>query len=87
MNYRNAKVFRNGGSQAVRLPAAFQFQCSDVWVFRRPGTDDVVLSPRPPDWTLFLDELRLLPPDPQFMTALEPSVPSPAPHPEHGACG
>jgi antitoxin VapB len=46
---RTAKVFMNNRSQAVRLPKEFQFSTSEVFI-RRQG-EDVVLSPRPTDWS------------------------------------
>lgn len=42
-----AKVFKNGNSQAVRLPKEFQFDVSEVQIFRRG--DEVVLKERPRD--------------------------------------
>ena len=39
-----AKLFNNGGSQAVRLPAEFRFDCEEVDVRRDTVTGDVVLS-------------------------------------------
>ncbi|HVC11650.1 MAG TPA: AbrB/MazE/SpoVT family DNA-binding domain-containing protein, partial [Burkholderiales bacterium] len=36
-----AKVFKSGNSQAVRLPKAFQFDATEVEIFRRG--DEVVL--------------------------------------------
>lgn len=38
-----AKLFRHGGSQAVRLPKAFRFEGDEVEVSRRG--DKVILSP------------------------------------------
>jgi antitoxin VapB len=46
-----AKVFQTGGSQAVRLPAAFRFDVPEVYVRRDPATGDVILSRRPTDWS------------------------------------
>ena len=40
---RRAKLFWNGGSQAVRLPVEFRFAGDEV-VIRREG-DEVVLAP------------------------------------------
>jgi len=51
---RTAKVFLNNRSQAVRLPKDFQFSTSEVFI-RKEGSD-VVLSPRPADWSSYLDE-------------------------------
>ena len=42
----------NNRSQAVRLPKEFQFRTPEVFI-RRVG-DDVVLSPRPADWSSYL---------------------------------
>jgi antitoxin VapB len=51
---RRAKIFMNNRSQAVRLPKDFQFKTEEVFI-RKEGTD-VVLSPRPSDWSLYLTE-------------------------------
>lgn len=51
---RKAKIFRNNRSQAVRLPKEFQFKTQQVFI-RRVGKD-VVLSPRPLDWSSYLAE-------------------------------
>ena len=50
-----AKLFRNGRSQAVRLPAEFRFPGSEVYVRRDPSTGDVILSRRPDSWQDFFD--------------------------------
>lgn len=44
-----AKIFMNNRSQAVRLPREFQFKTREVFI-RKQG-DDVILSPRPKDWS------------------------------------
>jgi len=44
---RIAKLFKNGASQAVRLPAEFRFEGNEVYVSRDEKTNDVILSPRP----------------------------------------
>jgi antitoxin VapB len=41
---RTAKLFKNGRSQAVRLPKEFRFEGKEVAVRRDPVTGDVVLS-------------------------------------------
>ena len=46
-----AKIFMNNRSQAVRLPKEFQFKTREVFI-RKEG-DEVVLSPRPKDWSAF----------------------------------
>lgn len=49
-----AKLFTNGRSQAVRLPAEFRFEGKEVFVRRDPQTGDVILSRKPADWDDFL---------------------------------
>ena len=44
----------NNRSQAVRLPKDFQFKTQEVFI-RKEGSD-VVLSPRPSDWSSYLSE-------------------------------
>ena len=42
-----AKIFKNGNSQAVRLPKEFQFDTTEVEIFRRG--DEVVLRKKQRD--------------------------------------
>jgi len=49
---RKAKIFMNNRSQAVRLPKEFQFKVQEVFI-RKEGSD-VVLSPRPLDWSSYV---------------------------------
>jgi antitoxin VapB len=51
---RRAKIFMNNRSQAVRLPKDFQFNTQEVFI-RQEGAN-VVLSPRPSDWSSYLAE-------------------------------
>jgi antitoxin VapB len=51
---QTAKIFRHGGSQAVRLPAEFRFDVGEVFVWREEPTGNVVLSTRPASWADFL---------------------------------
>ena len=48
-----AKVFTNGRSQAVRLPAAFRFDTKEVFIRQDEETGDVILSRKPADWEGF----------------------------------
>jgi antitoxin VapB len=41
---KTAKIFKNGRSQAVRLPVEFRFEGSEVDIRRDPASGDVVLS-------------------------------------------
>ncbi len=49
---RKAKIFMNNRSQAVRLPKEYQFDTQEVFI-RKVG-DEVILSPRPADWSSYL---------------------------------
>ncbi len=62
MPTRTAKLFKNGASQAVRLPAEFRFDGDEVYVTRDERTGDVVLSTQPgtKNWSDFFDLLRTI---------------------------
>ena len=49
---RTAKIFMNNRSQAVRIPKEFQFSVAEVYI-RKQG-DDLILSPRPKNWSALL---------------------------------
>jgi antitoxin VapB len=53
MPNQTAKLFNNGRSQAVRLPAEFRFEGTEVYI-RKEG-EQVILSPRPTSWDDFFD--------------------------------
>ena len=53
-----AKLFMNGRSQAVRLPAAFRFETREVFIRQDPETGDVILSRKPATWDDFLAALK-----------------------------
>ena len=55
-----AKLFRNGRSQAVRLPAEYRFEGSEVYVRRDPRTGDVILSRRPESWDDYFELVKSL---------------------------
>ena len=52
---KTAKLFPNGRSQAVRLPAEYRFEGTEVYVRRDPNNGDVILSRRPDSWQSFFD--------------------------------
>ena len=52
---RTAKLFRNGRSQAVRLPADLRFEGDAVFIRRDFRTGDVILSRRPGSWKSFFE--------------------------------
>jgi len=61
MKERTAKLFKNGSSQAVRLPADFRFAGDEVRIRRNPDTGDVVLSPITADWAEFFAQRERTP--------------------------
>ena len=52
---RTAKLFTNGRSQAVRLPADLRFEGAEVFIRQDPDTGDVILSRRPESWDSFFE--------------------------------
>lgn len=67
---RIAKLFKNGASQAVRLPAEFRFEGTEVYATRDNATGDVVLSTRPraKTWEEFFELMRSIEAPADFMT-------------------
>jgi antitoxin VapB len=67
---KTAKLFTNGGSQAVRLPAEFRFDGDVVFIHRDPSSGDVVLSDRArADWRRFMALRSKLPRPPDDFLA------------------
>ena len=64
-----AKLFRNGRSQAVRLPADYRFEGSEVYIRRDPATGDVILSRRPESWQDFFDLMKTIDVPDDFLAA------------------
>ena len=52
-----AKLFKIGRTQAVRLPAEYRFDGTEVYIRRDPETGDVILSRKPTTWDGFLAAL------------------------------
>lgn len=50
-----AKLFMNGRSQAVRLPASFRFDCEEVYIRKDKKTGDVIISKKPDTWDDFFE--------------------------------
>lgn len=50
---QTAKLFTNGGSQAVRLPAEFRFTSTEVYIRKDLKTGDVILTEKPQNWDDF----------------------------------
>lgn len=66
---RIAKLFKNGSSQAVRLPAEFRFDGDQVYATRNEVTGDVVLSDRPGAhaWREFFEMMHAIDVPEEFM--------------------
>jgi antitoxin VapB len=62
-----AKLFINGRSQAVRLPAAFRFDAKEVFIRQDPETGDVILSRKPATWDSFFVALKSADVPPDFL--------------------
>ena len=72
---RTAKLFRNGRSQAVRLPSEYRFEGSEVYVRRDPATGDVILSRRPESWEDFFELMKTIEVPEDFLAARKDSLP------------
>lgn len=70
-----AKLFNNGRSQAVRLPAAFRFDCKEVYIRQDPATGDIVLSRKPGNWIDFFELMKEVNVPTDFMADRQDDVP------------
>ncbi|MDR2208406.1 MAG: AbrB/MazE/SpoVT family DNA-binding domain-containing protein [Azoarcus sp.] len=66
-----AKLFINGRSQAVRLPAAYRFTGKEVFIRQDPQTGDVILSKKPATWEGFFEALKGVSVPANFLDAAE----------------
>jgi antitoxin VapB len=58
---QKAKIFMNGRSQAVRLPAEFRFSVREVFIERQG--DAVIIRPKPLGWDDFFARPSQVPED------------------------
>jgi len=58
---QTAKLFMNGRSQAVRLPAEFRFDGKEVYIERQG--EAVILRPKAKDWEEFFARDPVMPSD------------------------
>lgn len=74
---RTAKLFKNGASQAVRLPAEFRFEGDEVYVSRDDVTGDVILSTRPgaKAWRDFFELTHSIDAPAEFMAERPMNIP------------
>jgi antitoxin VapB len=66
-----AKLFANGRSQAVRLPAQFRFDGDEVFIRQDPQTSDIILSRKPSTWDGFLTAVKGVNVPTSFLSAAE----------------
>ena len=74
---QTAKLFKNGKSQAVRLPVAYRFDGSEVCIRRDEATGDVILSRKPENlkqFFAFANSLKTIIPD-DFLSPSERKTP------------
>lgn len=72
MQQRTAKVFTNGGSQAVRLPAEFRVDTTEVYV-ERIGHSLLITPKRTGGWEEFFGRPSAVPAD--FLAEREDDLP------------
>lgn len=73
---KTAKLFKNGASQAVRLPSEFRFEGDEVFIGRDPVTGNVILSATALDsWDGFFELRRTLQIPNDFMDARPANTP------------
>ena len=61
---KTAKIFKNGRSQAIRLPVEFRFSGREVFIEKQG--DAVILRPKPMSWDDFFTRPSKVPDD--FLT-------------------
>jgi len=70
---KTAKIFQNGRSQAVRLPAEFRFSTHEVFIERQG--DSIILRPKPDSWDDFFAKTSKVPED--FLSDRKDTPPEP----------
>lgn len=58
---RTARIFKNGQSQAVRLPKEYRFQDDEVYI--KKSGNVVLLIPKKDSWNALLGSLEKFSPD------------------------
>jgi len=64
---RIVKVFGNDRNRAARLPRDFQIRAGELYIGR--SGEDTILSPRPADWSHYLENGPVA--SPKFMDDVE----------------
>lgn len=71
MEMQTAKVFKSGGSQAIRLPKEFRLDTEEVYLVREG--EKIIISPKPLSWDSYFSKPSEVPDD--FMKNIEDSLP------------
>jgi antitoxin VapB len=58
MNQRMTTLFKNGSSQAVRLPKEFRFKKDKIYIYQEG--DKIILSAGPRSWRDFFEKTPLV---------------------------
>ena len=74
MKRHKAKLFMNGRSQAVRLPATYRFDCKEVYISKNPKTGDVIISKKPGSWDDFFKLMETINVPEDFMTERDNNI-------------
>jgi antitoxin VapB len=72
---QKAKLFMNGRSQAVRLPAIFRFDTDEVYIRKDPVSGDVILSRKPGTWDDFFKLMETIEVPKDFMDDRDNEIP------------
>lgn len=72
---QTAKLFMNGRSQAVRLPARYRFDGDEVFIRQDAETGDVILSRKPDSWDDYFELTKKLKIPDDFMSNRDQSSP------------
>lgn len=70
-----AKLFMNGRSQAVRIPAVFRFDCKEVFIRKDPVTGDIILSRKPGSWNEYFKLMETIEVPQDFMADRDNELP------------
>ena len=70
-----AKLFMNGRSQAVRLPAVFRFDSKEVYIRKDSVTGDVILSRKLGTWNDFFKLMETIEVPKDFMDDRDNELP------------
>ncbi len=72
---QTAKLFMNGRSQAVRLPASYRFDGDEVFIRKDPESGDIILSRKPDSWDDYFELTEKLNIPDDFMGDRDQSLP------------